>query len=181
MSARQVRHQAEAQAALARGDQESAATHANLAESARAAAEFYSARGDLDGQLDAARQDWAFRTAPIRLAAIQADSLLRRRHPQLTLEPLRSAETEPLADELPEPTPATSEQHAALVAERLRAFQAELENRSGVLIPHEDPDYEPEGEAWPDLGRPHRDAVLQPPRPLMPQPRQLGRKPELQA
>jgi len=181
MSARMVRHQAEALAALSRGDQELAATHTSLAESARAAAEFYAARGDLDEQLDAARQDWATRTAPMRFAAIQADSLLRRRHPALTLEPLRSAEPEPLADRMPERTPAASEQRAALVTERLRAFQAELENRSGVLIPDEDPDYQPEGEAWPDLGRPHRDAVLQPPRPLMPPPRQRERESELQA
>jgi hypothetical protein len=44
------------------------------------------------------------------------------------------------------------------------------------------PDYEPEGEARPDLRRPHRDAVLQPPRPLMPAPhRQSELEHELQA
>lgn len=58
----------------------------------QAAAEFYQARGDLDEQLVGARQEWSARTAPMRLAAIQADALLRRRHPDMDLEPLRSAE-----------------------------------------------------------------------------------------
>lgn len=56
------------------------------------------------------------------------------------------------------------------MASSLAAFYAEPENRAGLLVPAEDPDCEPDGEAWPDLRRPHRDAVLQPPRPLMPAP-----------
>jgi len=100
----------------------------------------------------------------------------------MPLGPLRSAEPEPLPDELPEPTPEAMQLHAALVADRLAAFRAELENRAGVLIPDENPDYEPEGEAWPDLSRPHRDALLQPSKPLMPAPQpQSEREPELQA
>ncbi len=31
----------------------------------------------------------------MRLAAVQADALLRRRHPHMTLEPLKTAEPEP--------------------------------------------------------------------------------------
>jgi hypothetical protein len=182
MTARQVRHQAEADVAKARGDSEKTARHGLLAASAGAAAEFYRARGDLDEQLDAARQEWAARTAPMRLAAIQADSLLRRRHPSMPLEPLWSAEPEPLPDELPRPTVETGLRHAVLVTSSLTAFHTELDSRAGLLVPAEDPDYEPEGEAWPDLRRPHRDAVLQPPRPLMPAPtRQSDREHQLQA
>jgi hypothetical protein len=182
MTARHVRHEAEAAAAKARGDIQTAARHAALAASTRAAAEFYTSHGDLDEQLVTARQEWATRTAPTRLAAIQADALLRRRHPRISLDPLRSAEPEPLPDELPEPSPGARERHASLVNNSLATFSAEIDSRSGILIPDEDPDYEPEGEAWPDLARPHRDAILQPPRPTMPAPRrQPEREPELQA
>jgi hypothetical protein len=145
--------------------------------SAAAAAEFYRERGDLDEQLGVARQEWAARTAPMRLAAVQADSLLRRRHPERLLEPLISAEPDPLPDELPKPTVEASQQHAALVGASLAAFSAEMANRAGILVPHEDPAYGPEGEAWPDLRRPHRDAILQPPRPVIPAP---GKRPELE-
>lgn len=182
MTARQVRHGAEAKAAEARGDAVTAARHAALGESAAAAVEFYRERGGLDEQLHSARQDWAARTAPMRLAAIQADAVLRRRHPEMALAPLRSAEPEPLPDELPEATPEAKERHVALLDKRLTAFRREIDNRAGVLVPGEDPDYEPEGEAWPDLSRPQRDAVLQPPRPLMPAPHgQPEHERELQA
>jgi hypothetical protein len=177
---RQARHHAEAQAAEARGDSQTAAKHADLSASASAAAEFYKARGDLDDQLEAARKEWASRTAPMRLAAVQADALLRRRHPGTRMAPLRSAEPEPLPDELPEATQRGRQQYVTLVAGALAAFRAELETRAGVLVPDEDPDYEPEGEAWPDIRRPHRDAILQPPRPLMPAPGKQP-EPELQA
>jgi hypothetical protein len=100
----------------------------------------------------------------------------------MPLEPLRSAEPEPLPDQLPEPALEAGLRHTVLVTGSLTAFHTELETRAGVLVPAEDPDYEPEGEAWPDLRRPHRDAVLQPPRPLMPTPhRQSELEHELQA
>jgi hypothetical protein len=181
MTVRQVRCQAEATAAQARGDLRAAARHASLAESAAAAVDFYRSRGDLDEQLDTARQQWAARTAPMRLAAIQADALLRRRHPHLELEPLRSGEPKRLPDKLPEPSPDANARHASLVASKLAVFHSELESRAGVFIPNEDPDYEPAGEAWPSLARPRRDAILQPPRPPMPAPqRQPELEPELQ-
>jgi hypothetical protein len=181
MTARRIRHQAETQAARARGDAEAATRHARLAESARAAAGFYRARGDLDEQLHTVRQEWAARTAPMRLAAIQADALLRRRHAGLELEPLRSAEPEPLPDKLPEPSPDANARHARRVASKLAVFNAELDSRAGVLIPNEDPDYEPDGEAWPSVARPRRDPILQPPRPPMPAPqRQRQLEPGLQ-
>ena len=88
---------------------------------------------------------------------------------------------EPLRDTLPEPSAEVNARHAGLVSERLAVFHAELESRAGVLIPSDDPDYEPDGVAWPDLARPHRNALLQPPRPLMPAPqRQPEREPEMQ-
>jgi hypothetical protein len=43
--------------------------------------------------------------------------------------------------------------------------EREAEARAGVMIPHEDPDYEPMGEAWPMRHAFARDAVLQPLKP----------------
>jgi hypothetical protein len=94
---------ADAEAAVARrdGDAERARRHEHLAASARAALAFYSDRADLDEQLMTDRQEWAERTAGPRLLAVQADSALRRRHPDLEIEPLASAEPDPAPDELP--------------------------------------------------------------------------------
>jgi len=47
------------------------------------------------------------------------------------------------------------------------AFSAALEERLGVMVPSEDPNAEPEGEAWPTWQPAHRDAILQPPKPEM--------------
>ena len=56
-------------------------------------------------------------------------------------------------------------------AEQRAAFRAQAEERQGVMVPSEDPDYEPEGEAWPSWPTRDRDAILQPPKPeLRPSP-----------
>jgi hypothetical protein len=99
---------------------------------------------------------------------VTADSELRRRHPEQRLEPLRSAEPEP-ADE-----PPTSAGRAA--------FRERLQERQGVMVPAEDPDLEPLGEAWPGLHGRQRDAVLQPPKPdLRPSPQVTERLPDREA
>ena len=90
---------------------------APLAESAGVAIDFYRTRAELEEQLHAARQDWAARIAPTRLAAIQPDALLRRRDPYTPLEPLKLAQSEALPDELPEPSPDSNARHATLAAE----------------------------------------------------------------
>ena len=167
MTSREVRHTAEAATARAHGDAGAAERHARLAESARAASEFYAARAKLDEHLEAARKEWDAHNAPVRLRAVQADAVLRRRHPELQLEPLRSAEPDPLPDELPNRSPAAGERHAALVAERLARFRGEMEMRGGLLIPDKDPGYMPDRAARRVLCGPRRDAVLQPPRPPM--------------
>ena len=182
MTSREVRHTAEAATARAHGDAGAAERHARLAESAQAASEFYAARAKLDEHLEAARKEWDAHTAPVRLQAVQADAVLRRRHPELQLEPLRSAEPDPLPDELPNRSPAAGERHAAFVAGRLARFRGEMDMRGGLLIADKDPGYLPDGTARRALGRPRRDAVLQPPRPLMtPPPIQRDREMEPQA
>ena len=57
-------------------------------------------------------------------------------------------------------------------AEQRAAFRARVQDRQGVMVPSEDPDYEPEGEAWPSWPTRDREAILQPPKPdLRPSPR----------
>ena len=126
MATRKVRHRAEAEAARARGDMSTAAKHAALAQSAAAAAAFYRERAELDEQLDAARQEWDAQTAPMRLQAIQADAVLRRRHPDWNLEPLTSAEPDPLPDELPSISAVESDQHRSLVTAWLTVTGTEM-------------------------------------------------------
>jgi hypothetical protein len=43
--------------------------------------------------------------------------------------------------------------------------RAAIEERRGLMVPAEDPDYGYDGEAWPAYQRPDRDAVRQPPKP----------------
>jgi hypothetical protein len=109
--------------------------------------------------------EWTARTAGPRLLAVQADATLRVRHPDLRIEPLRSAEPEPAPEELPQLTEAAVTEHVAAVEARRAQFAARLEERIGVMVPAEDPDYEPEGEAWPAWQPARRDAILQPPKP----------------
>jgi hypothetical protein len=157
---------AAAAAARQRGDDATAARHDAIARSARAAGEFYSQRAALDEGLMADRAEWSQRTAGSRHLAILADSELRRRHPDLKLEPLVSHEPEPAPAALPAITgPDAVAEHAAAMAQRRNAFRAALEERLGLMVPAEDPDHEDEGEAWPAWQRPDRDAVLQPPKP----------------
>jgi len=165
-SADAARAEAEADVARREGDAERAARHDRLAASARAALTFYRDRAGLDEQLAEDRQEWARRTAGPRLLAIQADSELRRRHPDLETEPLASAEPDPAPDELPEVTGAdAAARHAEAVAAQRAVFRKALEDRLGVMVPAEDPDAEPEGEAWPSWRPAHREAILQPPQP----------------
>jgi len=170
MTATAARSSAEAEAARERGETELAARHDAIAASARQAWEWYRKQADADEiTLDDYRA-WARVTAGSRHLAVLADAELRRRHLVLELEPLRSAEPEPPAAELP-PIPATEAEAAALVAqaERARAeFRERLEVRQGVMTPNEDPDWQDEGEAWPAAWPARdRDAVLQPPKPEM--------------
>jgi hypothetical protein len=102
--------------------------------------------------------------------AVAADTLLRQRHPELEIEPLKSAEPEP---------PTDAERDEALRGakvpgwvERLdeagKAFREQMEARQNVLVPAEDPDFEPVGEAFPAWRETQQGAVLQPPKPQMP-------------
>jgi hypothetical protein len=85
----------------------------------------------------------------------------------MDIEPLKSAEPDPAPERLPELTAEAVAEHIAAVEERRAQFAARLEERLGVVVPSEDPDLEHEGEAWPAWAPAERDAILQPPKPLM--------------
>ena len=133
------------------------------------------------------RRAWEAATEPQRRLAVAADAELRRRHPDMRIEPLRSAEPEEVTGEqraeldvLPE------EQHEYQppawmreLAEAQKAFKEKIAERQGVMEPHEDPDYEDLGPAFPSWQHEDRDAVLQPPKPPIPPSDRLAeREPE---
>jgi hypothetical protein len=183
-----ARSTAEADAASSRGRDALADKHAQLADSARQARQWYRQQAAIDEiTLDDYRA-WARVTAGSKHLAVLADSELRRRHPDIELESLRSAEPEP-ADAILPPMPATEVEAVALAAQAGQAraaFLERLEERQGVLVPAAHPDWEHEGEAWPAAWPSRdRDAVLQPPKPEMrPAPqiqRQAAREAEAEA
>ena len=54
-------------------------------------------------------------------------------------------------------------------AQPLKGVQREEDSRTATLMqPHEDPDYEDIGQAFPSWGQDGRDAVLEPPKPPIP-------------
>lgn len=168
MTAAAARAAAEARVARERGDEEVATRHEALERSARAAEHWYAQRAEVDEGVMADRQEWAQRTAGSRHLAVLADAELRRRHPGIDLAPLVSLEPEAAPAVLPAITsPDSAAEHAAAVAARRNAFKAALEQRLGVMVPAEDPDYVSEGEAWPAWQKADKAAVLQPPRPAL--------------
>jgi hypothetical protein len=171
MTALAARADAMAEAARKAGNEQLAARHEQIAAGARWAEAFYAQIEDMDAEIMAHREEWARVTEGSRHLAVLADAELRRRHPGTHLDPLRSAEP----DE-PDPALLTSAEPDPQITARLVAhkettarFRARLEERQGVRIPHEDPDHQYEGEAWPSPWQPwDRDAVLKPPQPEIP-------------
>jgi hypothetical protein len=115
-------------------------------------------------------------SSPQRRLAVAVDTELRRRNPEMKIEPLRSAEPEQVTDEqraeldvLPE------EQHeyqppdwVRELAEARKAFSEKIAERQSVMEPDEDPDHEDVGQAFPSWEQADREAVLQPPKPPIP-------------
>jgi hypothetical protein len=165
-----ARSTAEAEAARSRGDNQLVAHYEAIAASARQAEGWYRQQATIDEITLADYQAWTRVTAGSRRLAALADSELRHRHPDLNLEPLQSAEPEAPGAELP-PMPATQAEAATLAAQAEQSrteFRERLEERQGVMVPAEDPDWQDEGEAWPTAWPTRdRDAVLQPPKPEM--------------
>jgi hypothetical protein len=115
---------------------------------------------------------------------VGADTELRRRHPAIRIEPLRSAEPREVADEQRAELDALPEdqdeyQPPAWVrelAEARNAFSEKLAERRSVMEPGEDPDYENIGPAFPSWQQEDRDAVLQRPKPPIPPSERLAER-----
>jgi len=120
------------------------------------------------------RAHWDRATARQRRLAVAADAELRRRHPDQAFEPLQSAEPEPATDtERQDLVLAPGEKIPAIapwiteLAARHQGFAAQLAERHSPAIPHEEPGYSGLGQAFPAWDIITKDAILQPPRPLI--------------
>jgi hypothetical protein len=173
-----VRTEAEAAAAQANGNHEEAGRRHADAESARVLAAWYQQRSSELEPQDAQYREWEHLTEPSRRLAVAADAELRRRQPGQPIEPLTSAESEPVTgperDDLLRPAaealaePAQPPAWVARLAAARDALQQALDDRKTVRVPAEDHELEDEGEAWPTLRPPERDAILQRPPPQIP-------------
>jgi TrwC relaxase/AAA domain len=169
-----VRRDALARANRDRGQQDAAAANAALAASYRAMADTYRSRQMILDATERDRREWEAITEQPRRLAISADNELRRRHAGQHLEPLRSAEPPPVTEaERSELALAPDKQLSEkgewindLAAQR-EAFAEKIAERSSLTIPAEDPDREDLGRAFPAFGATERDAILQPPRPVI--------------
>jgi hypothetical protein len=157
-----IRADAEAKIARASGEHEAAARHEHLAGSATALEGLYRKQVQELAHTQEDRDLWDKLTRGPRHLAVAADSELRRRHPTQKISPLRSAE--PAVPQDAEMGEDQEPDWFAKLAMQRREFAAKLEERQGVIVPAEDPDWEDEGEAWP-LGKAEKEAILQPPKP----------------
>jgi hypothetical protein len=166
------RADAEAQAARKTGDHDRAGRHEELAASYRALGECYRQREAVFAQAMADRQEWEHATAGSRHLAVAADTELRRRHPDHVIEPLHSAEPAPSSDNrrddltvAPGKNIGDAAAWISALATQRQSFREKLEERQGLQIPSEDPDWADLGEAFPAWRALGRDAILQPPKP----------------
>ena len=159
-----IRAAAEADTARKAGDHGRAAQQDTLAASYQALGELYRQREQTLAQAMADRQDWEQATAASRHLAIAADAELRRRHPDHTIEPLRSAEPAPAADATRDGTLTQTGAWIRDLAAQHHAFRERLNQRQH-LMPGDDPDWAALGATLPGWWAPHRDAILQPPKP----------------
>ena len=167
-----IRAGAEADAARKTGDHERAARHEVLAASYRAMYDRYRQQESTFAQTMDDRLEWEHATEHSRHLAIAADAELRRRSPDQQIEPLRSAEPDPVSDadraELNlAPDKKIGEMAAWIsdLAAKRQAFREKLEEFQGLKIPSEDPGWDDLGDAFPSWNPPGRDAILQPPKP----------------
>ena len=170
MSRDAVLADARAKAARERGEEEMASAHEAHAASARVNEAFYRGAEAKFAETMEARGAWEQHTEQGRHKAVAAHTEYLRRHPDAELPPMRSAEPPKPAEEERaqlEPTGTEHETPAWIteLEEQNRAAMAKIEEVKGLRVPSEDPEWEDEGEAWPDELRRERDAILQPPPP----------------
>jgi hypothetical protein len=171
-----IRSEAEADVARKAADRELAGRHEQQAEGSRLQESAYRTQENILAGLMDDRRDWEAATEPQRRLAVAADAELRRRYPEMRIEPLRSAEPNEVTDGqraeldvLPEEQPDyQSPGWVRELAETRKAFSEKIAERQSRMEPHEDPDWEDLGPAFPAWQPPDRDAVLQPPKPPIP-------------
>jgi hypothetical protein len=181
---RAIRSQAEAEVARKAGDGELATRHGQQAEHGRLQESAYLLQETVLAGLMEDRRAWEVATEPQRRLAVAADTELRRRYPEMRMEPLRSAE----------PQQVTGEQRAELdvlpegqneyelpawvreLADARTAFSEKIAERQSLMEPHEDPDYVDLGHAFPAWEPDDREAVLQPPKPPIQPSRRLAER-----
>ena len=165
-----IRTAAQADAARKAGHQDRAARHHHLAASYRSLRDFYQQREQTFAQAMAGRQEWEQVTARSRQLAIAADAELRRRHPDHTIEPLRSAEPAPVSD--------AERQHLDQIPRRrngqtarIRDLEIQQQTFRTAMNEHHRPTPSKDG-AWGSLGQASPalstrwpEAILQPPKP----------------
>jgi hypothetical protein len=165
-----IRAAAEADAARKAGDQDRAARQDHLAASYRALRDFYQQREQTFAQAMIGRQEWEQVTARSRQLAIAADAELRRRHPDHTIEPLRSAELAPASDAERQHLDQIPRQRNGQTA-RIRGLEIQkLASRTAMnehhrLTPGKDTAWGGLGRASPALSTRWLDAILHPPKP----------------
>jgi hypothetical protein len=173
---RVIRSEAEAEVARKAEDGELAARHEQQAAHSRLQESAYWMQESVLAGLMDDRRAWEAATEPQRRLAVAADAELRRRYPEIKIEPLRSAEPEEVTDEqraeldvLPEGQHEYQPADWVLeLAEARKPFSEKIAERQSVMEPHEDPDYEDVGQAFPSWQQEDRDAILQPPKPPIP-------------
>ena len=167
-----IRAAAEADTARKASDHARPGRHEQLAASYRAMGNRYRQQETLFAQTMTDRTEWEHATAHSRRLAIAADAELRRRHPDLRIKPLHSVEPAPVSDIDREELTLTPDKKIGemaawirdLAAQRL-AFREKIEERQGLMVPSEDPEWGDLGEAFPAWLASSRDAILQPPKP----------------
>ena len=138
-----IRADAEADAARKTDDHDRAARHEHLAASYRAMRDHYQQQEQGFAQAMADRQEWEQATAGSCRLATAADTELRRRHPYRKIEPLRSAEPDPVSDaerQHPDLTPQQRSSETARMSDlkvQQQAFRAAM-NEHRQLVPGED-------------------------------------------
>ena len=173
-----IRRDALARSSHRDGQPSDAQANERLAASYRAMADIYRSQQMILTAADADRREWDVLTEQPRRLAIAADSELRRRHPEQRLEPLRSAEPEPvtkteLAELVLTPGGKQSAQNAskpgwiADLAAQHATFAAKLaDSRRSAAAPG----YENLGQLLQPFRDPWPNAILQPPKPVIKRP-----------
>jgi hypothetical protein len=167
-----IRATAEAHAARKADDYARAGRHEELAASYHAMGDQYRQQETVFAQTMTDRREWEHATSHSRRLAVAADAELRRRHSDLRIEPLQSAEPVPVSDIDRDQAALAPDRKIGEMATWIRdlaaqrqAFREKIEERQGLMVPSEDPDWGDLGEAFPAWQAPSRDTILQPPKP----------------